>query len=265
MPYFKTKDGCSLFYQTERFETSGPVVVFLNGTLQTTVYWKALATRLRNTFRVLMYDARGQGQSGFGEQVLSLEMHAADLVALLRHVEVKKAHLVGVSHGAKVALACAAYSPDMVDRMVLCSVGAQLTSRAKLIIRSWLDVLKRSGLETMVKVALPVVFGEAFLASQARVIPAMAQAIVQRNNEAWLTAHLEAMNDYPPLAEIARGLRNPCLVISGSDDPLVGEEEAGQLAALCNGRHVRITGAGHSVPAEAPDVFSDMVSEFLQG
>jgi len=40
MPHFKTKDGRSIYYETQSFESSKPVVVFLNGTMQNTVYWK---------------------------------------------------------------------------------------------------------------------------------------------------------------------------------------------------------------------------------
>ena len=263
MPFFETKDGCTLFYETDGFETSGPAVVLLNGTLQTTVYWKALAPRLKNTFRVLMYDARGQGQSDLGEQALSLDIHVADLAALLRHVEVERAHLVGVSHGARVALASAAHFPVIVDRIVLCGVDAELTSRARLIMGSWLEVLKRSGLETMVRVALPVVFGEAFLTSHERILPTMVKAVVARNSEEGLAAHLEAMTHYPSPADMARGVQVPCLVLSGSDDTLVTDEGAGRLASLCNGRHERIAGVGHSIPAEMPDLFGRTVLEFL--
>jgi 3-oxoadipate enol-lactonase len=264
MPFFKTKDNCSLYYETQGFGSSAPVVVFLNGTMQTTVYWKALATRFKKKFRVLMYDARAQGQSELGEQALSLDTHVADLVALLRHVEVERAHLVGVSHGAKVALACAAHSPGSVDHIVLCSAGAELTSRTKLIIRSWLEVLQRSGLEAMARAALPVAFGEDFLARQARILPTIVEAIATRNSAEGLAAHLEAMSHYPSLNEIAQGIQAPCLVVSGTDDPLVPEKAAQELASSCNGHHERIAGAGHSVPAEAPELFGKIVSEFLQ-
>jgi len=263
MPFFNTKDNCSLYYETVGFQTSGPVVVFLNGTMQTAVYWKALAVRLKNRFRVLMYDARGQGQSGLGEQALSLDIHVADLVGLLGHVEVERAHLVGLSHGAKVALASAARFPGLVDRIVLCSVGAALSIRARLIISSWLEILHGSGLETMAWAALPVVFGEKFLARQGRILPTIVEAVVARNTAEALIAHLEAVSHYPALNEIAQSVRAPCLVVSGTDDPLVTGKAAQELASLCNGRCERFAGAGHSVPAEAPGVFEQTVMQFL--
>jgi len=263
MPYFRTKDDCSIYYETEGFDLTQPVVVFLNGTMQTTVYWKTHAAALKDRFRVLMYDARAQGQSDLGEHELSLERHAADLAALLKHLEVEKAHLVGLSHGAKVALAYAANFPECVSRLVLCGVGAKSTSRARLCVRSWLEILKSSGLEGVVWASLPVVFGESFLKQKEGTLDNIVKAIVRRNRTEALIAQLEAMTAYPPLSKIARNVRTPCLVISASDDLLVTEERARGLALLCNGQHKHINGIGHSIPSEAPELFSKTLLEFL--
>ena len=263
MPYFSTQDGCSLYFETHGFDSTMPVVVFLSGTMQTTVNWKVQAAIFEDRFRVLMYDARAQGQSDLGERPLSLEKHAEDLAELLGHVGVEKAHLVGLSQGAKIALAHADHSPEQVGRIVLCSVSAIFTSRAKLFVRSWLEILKGSGLEAMAWVALPVLFGESFLGHQERILDSMVKAIVNRNTKEALVAQLEAMTTYPPLSEIARNVRNPCLVISASDDPLVTEEGAKELAVLCGGQHEHLARVGHSVPIEAPDLFNRTVMEFL--
>jgi 3-oxoadipate enol-lactonase len=263
MPYFRTKDDCSIYYETQGFKSSKPVVVFLNGTMQTTVYWKTNAAALQNRFRVLLYDARAQGQSELGKQGLSLECHAADLASLLKHLEVEKVHLVGLSHGAKVALAYAANFPECVARLVLCSVGAKSTCRTRLCVRSWLEILKSSGLEGMVWASLPVVFGESFLQQKQATLDNIVKAIVRRNRKEALIAQLEAMTAYTPLSKLLRNVHTPSFVISASDDPLVSEEGARELARLCSGQHKHITGVGHSIPAEAPEVFSKTVLEFL--
>ena len=263
MPYFTTQDGCRLFYETQGVDPSKRVVVFLNGTLQTTLHWKTHATALKDQFSVVMYDARAQGQSDLGSQGLSLDGHAEDLSAFLQHLGVEQAHLVGLSHGAKVALAYAAQSPQHVDRLVLCSVSATATCRSKLLVKSWLDILKDSGLEAMAWFALPIVFGERFLKQRQRILDSIVKGIVMRNSKEALIAHFEAMVTYPPLSQIARHIYIPPLVISGSDDPLVTEEGAKELAELCGGRHQQIVGVGHTVPAEAPELFNETILEFL--
>jgi len=264
MPYFKTKDGCSIYYETQGFESLKPVVAFLNGTMQSTVYWKTHSVVLKDRFRVLMYDARAQGKSDLGEAKLSLEDHAEDFSALLQHLRVEKTNLIGLSHGAQVALAYAAHSPECVDRLVLCSVSARQTCRARLILKSWLEILKSSDLETLARVSLPVAFGEKFLKQKQRILNNIINAIVKRNHKTALIAHLEAMSVYPPLSQIAQNVHRPILVLSGSDDPLVNESDAKQLAMVCGGRHDHLTGIGHSIPAEAPELFNKTVLQFLR-
>jgi 3-oxoadipate enol-lactonase len=263
MPYFKTKDGFSIFYETQGFESSKPVVAFLNGTLQSTVYWKPHGLALKDRFRVLMYDARAQGKSDLGEDKLSLEGHAEDFSELLKHLKVQKTHLVGLSHGASVALAYAAHSPECVDRLVLCSVGYRQTYRVKLILKSWLHVIKNSDLETLAWVSLPVAFGEKFLQEQQKILYHIVTAVVKRNEKQALIAHLDAISTYPPLVQIAQHVHSPVLIVSGSDDPLVTESEAERLARVCAGRHKVLTGIGHSIPAEAPEEFAKTVLQFL--
>ena len=264
MPYFKTKDGCSIFYETQGFESSQPVVAFLNGTMQNTVYWKTHCLALKDRFRVLMYDARAQGKSDLGHGKLSLKGHAEDFSALLQYLRVQKAHLIGLSHGAQVALAYAAHSPECVDRLVLCSVGARQTCRARLILKSWLKVLKISDLETLAWVSLPVAFGENFLKQQQRILDHIVKAMVKRNKKQALIGHLEAVSVYPPLSQIAQNVHRPVLVLSGSHDLLVTESDAKELAMVCGGRHNHLTGIGHSIPAEAPEVFTKTVLQFLE-
>ena len=91
----------------------------------------------------------------------------------------------------------------------------------------------------------------------------MVKAIVVRNNKKALIAQLKAMNHYPPLAGPAKKINCPALIISGSQDRLVNPKEARQLADLCRGRHEKIPGAGHSIPAETPELFNKIVLQFL--
>ncbi|MDY6836777.1 MAG: alpha/beta hydrolase [Thermodesulfobacteriota bacterium] len=263
MPFFKTTDACRLYYETQGLDSDRPVVVFLNGTMQSTVNWKAHVAALRDQFQVLTYDARGQGQSDLGKQKLSLEGHAADLGALLDHLEIKKANLVGLSHGAKVALAYAAHAPERVNGLVLCCVTATLTHRSRLFVRSWLETLKEAGLEAMIWASLPVVFGEEFLKAKERILNGLVKATARRNSKQALTAFLEAIISYPPLSQITGAISIPSLVISASEDPMITEEGARELAKICGGRHKQVPGIGHSIPSEAPELFNKTVLEFL--
>jgi 3-oxoadipate enol-lactonase len=244
-------------------EPSRPLVVFLNGTSQTTIYWEPHINVFSPHFGVLRYDARSQGQSGMGDREISAEIHISDLQGLLDHLNAQQTHLIGISHGAYIALRLAAATPRLVNRLVLCSIGIDSQAHVKLIVRSWLEILKNTDLKAMAWAALPLVFGKRFLNHNKDILDKIVAAIEARNKKEALIAHFKAISDYPPPEIFLKTIQCPTLVISGSDDPIVGQQEAGQLAKDCQGRHEIFPDTGHSIPAEAPALFQQVVLDFL--
>ena len=61
----------------------GAALVFLNGLSQSTANWMSHTRAFRDRFRVVVYDARGQGRSTLGQGPISLAGHVGDLRALL--------------------------------------------------------------------------------------------------------------------------------------------------------------------------------------
>ncbi|MBR9980938.1 MAG: alpha/beta fold hydrolase [Desulfatitalea sp.] len=265
MPFYKTPDGCSLYYELLGEGPGKPTLTFVNGTLQTTLYWKLAAKALTHPFRLLLYDTRGQGASDLGERPLSLELHAADLKGLLREADIHRTAMVGLSHGARVALALADQAPDLISRMVLCSLSTRATFRARMIVRAWHEILQRHSLDAMVWAAVPHVFGRTYLRENEKQIERIVQTIVRRNKTESLRAHLAALQHYPPLSAMLKSLPFLVLVLTGEDDPLVTREGAEEIARICGGRHVALQGIGHSISAEAPQAFNRLIIDFLAG
>jgi 3-oxoadipate enol-lactonase len=263
MPQYQTNDDCKIYYEPHGFEFSKPAVIFLNGTMQTTFNWRPHARVFKDSFSVILYDARAQGQSDLGKKKLSLGLHVKDLFKLLHHQKIKKAHLVGLSHGAYVALAFTSRFPDYVDRLVLCSISAKKSAKANTILKSWLDILKRCDLKVMALAAIPIVFGKIFLEQNDNITDKIAEAIALRNSKSALIEHFQAMTRYTELSQHANKINCPALVISGSHDQLINLKEARQLAKLCRGRYEEIPRAGHNIPAETPELFNKIVLKFL--
>jgi pimeloyl-ACP methyl ester carboxylesterase len=263
MPFLNVNQGGNIYYETYGFEAIKPCIVFLNGTLQTTIYWRPQVNLFKSRYRILVYDARTQGASDLGQEAPSLRMHLADLLALLDHLAIRKADMVGLSHGAYLALALAANHPQRVRRLVLGSIGAQKSARASTAVRSWQEILERQDMEAMVWAAVPIFFGEQYLVHKLKSLERLVKTIVRRNKGPALKAHLASMETYPPASTLAKKIRAPALILSGAEDPIVGEAAARALAQSCRGRHKTIEGASHSFPAEAPETFTRLVASFL--
>jgi 3-oxoadipate enol-lactonase len=266
MPLHTTADNTTLHYKTYGFDQAGDTVVFLNGMTQSTAHWKSQAKAFAaDGFRVLTYDARGQGDSELGEAELSLELHAADLDGLLDELGLSHAHLVGFSHGVRIALGVAKHHPERLDTLVLCSATAQPTALARTIVRSWHGVLTSGGLKAMSWSAVPTILGDEFLEKNEQILEGIVRAATKRNSERGVRALLEAMMDYPDLSDLAQEVSAATLVISADQDLLVTTEGARKLADLAGGEHALVSGVGHTIPIEAPEEFRRLVEEFLNG
>jgi 3-oxoadipate enol-lactonase len=244
---------------------SGPALVLLNGMSQSTANWMTQARKLSEDFEVICYDARGQGRSPVGPSPLTLERHVEDLEALLDGLGLSRVRLCGFSFGARLALGFAARRPGRVAGLVLTSAGAGDSALRRLIVGSWLEVLRRGGVEAMSWCALPHILGERFVAKVEGQIAGMIRASVQRNSAAGLEALLEGYRGFPDPLEDAGRVRARALVISADGDPLVSRAGTEALCRRIEGaRQVLIEGCGHTIPIEEPERWAALVRDFFR-
>ncbi|MBN2873590.1 MAG: alpha/beta fold hydrolase, partial [Spirochaetales bacterium] len=105
-------NGVGLEYALEG--DGAETVVLLNGIAMTIAHWKPVAARLVTAgYRVLMHDMRGQLMSDRPAGPYSLGQHADDLAQMMRQLGIGRAHVVGTSYGAEVALTFALDYPEL--------------------------------------------------------------------------------------------------------------------------------------------------------
>ncbi len=83
-------------------------------------------------FRVIALDNRGHGKSQkfYEKSSYLLENMADDAAALLRHLKLQKAHVMGYSLGARISSTLAARFPDLVDKLILAGNGYNMIEGA---------------------------------------------------------------------------------------------------------------------------------------
>src|ERR1041385_3805933 len=106
-------NGEELFYMVEG---EGTPLVLIHGWSLNLHMWDAQVPALSRHFKVIRYDRRGFGKSTGSED---MSWDAADLDALLDHLGVRAAHVVGHSQGGRVALQFARRHPDRVVSLTL--------------------------------------------------------------------------------------------------------------------------------------------------
>ena len=99
---------------------SGPPLVFLHGIGGNRHMWRAQAEAFKSRFTVLCWDARGYGDSEDYDGPLDFSDFGNDLARLLDSVAVAKAHLVGLSMGARILMDFFPRYRDRVATLTLC-------------------------------------------------------------------------------------------------------------------------------------------------
>ena len=121
VPIFRG-DDVSIHY--EIFGSSGPRVLFFNGSGATLESAAPLLSYLARSCTVVAHDQRGLGRTSVPEGPYTMADYAADGAALLDHVGWRSCAVFGISFGGMVAQEFAVTHPERVDAMVLFCTSA---------------------------------------------------------------------------------------------------------------------------------------------
>ena len=98
----------------------GEDLVLIHGLGANLAFWyPGIAGMLSRHYRVIIYDLRGHGNSSISSSGYTVADMTADLQALLIHLEVTSAHIVGHSFGARIACQYAIAYPQQVNSLTI--------------------------------------------------------------------------------------------------------------------------------------------------
>src|SRR5437764_3922836 len=121
MAFLQWKDT-QLYYEVHG---QGQPMVFLSETACDGEVWKLYQVpEFSRDHRVILHDYRGTGRSGKPSIDYSTKMFCDDVAALLDHLGVEKAIVVGHSMGGRIAQLLGLEYPNKVDKLILASTGA---------------------------------------------------------------------------------------------------------------------------------------------
>jgi pimeloyl-ACP methyl ester carboxylesterase len=112
-------NGLEMYYEVLG---SGPPLVLLHGALVTIdLSWRAVIPALAEHHQVIAIEQQAHGHTGDIDRPLSYQQMADDTAALLEHLGVEQADIVGYSMGGATALQLAIRHPELVRKMVVMS------------------------------------------------------------------------------------------------------------------------------------------------
>jgi pimeloyl-ACP methyl ester carboxylesterase len=268
MPYAQSS-GAKLFFE----ETgTGQPIIFVHEFGADLREWEAQVRWFSRQYRCITFNARGYPPSDVPEDDSSYGQYRAtdDIAAVLKHLAIEKAHVVGLSMGAFATLHFGLRYPQMAASLVVagCGSGAPLSERE--VFKKQCDVTAERFLkEGSAPVARALGLGPTrvqLLIKDPRGWEEFVQHLSEHSpiGSAFTLRNYQALRPslYDLTAELAKMTVPVLLIVGDEDDPCL-DTNVFLKRTIPSAALWMVPRTGHAVNLEEPDAFNRAVQEFL--
>ena len=221
----------------------GSPVVLLHGGLSNSDYWGNQVKALAAKHTVITIDSRGHGRSSRDDKPYGYDLMADDVVAVLDHLKIPRADIVGWSDGAIIGIDLALRHPDRIGKVFAFAANTQ-TSGVKDAVEknpTFAAFIERAGKEY----------------AKLSPTPKEYDAFVEQISHMWASQ--------PNWSDADLGkIRTPVLIVDGDRDEAIKRDHTEYLAATIPGAGLLILpNASHFAFLQDPALFNAALLQFL--
>ncbi len=241
-----------------------PVVVLIHGLGMNRHMWQWHLPALAERYRVISYDLCGHGESARAGAVLSLPVFASQLRALLDHLGIGKAAVVGYSLGGMINRRFVMDYPDRASALAILNSPHERSPEAQKLVEDRAADTAAGGPAANLDTSIARWFTPGFREKQPEIIALARQWILANDADVYAQARqvlaqgvIELIRPDPPITA-------PTLVITTENDtgstPAMSYAIAGEIAGA---QTVIVPHLQHMGLAEEPELFTDPILRFL--
>ncbi len=265
-------DSCRIWYEviTPEGPAKGSVLLFMGISNDALAWPQGFLDRIASHgYRVIRFDYRGTGLSDWNSKGYSLSDLAADAVLILDSLDIRKAHLLGISLGGMVAQEYAVHYPDRTSTLTSVMSSGYITDPEMpgiskkfvltliannirySIIPSEKNTLKRSiAVRMLLRGDADYDIDIRSIAQQVLYNIRERKGFNPRVSQQQQKATMRSGSRHGELKNIAV----PTLVVHGLDDPFIPPEHSRKLASVIPGADTLwIENMGHDLPPYLTD------------
>jgi aminoacrylate hydrolase len=261
MPLLTLEDGGHLYYEVHG---SGPPLLLVPGLGGLGSFWQPHVAPLTEKFTVVLHDHRGAGQSSLERIDFSVEQMAGDVLQLMDHLGVERAHLVGHSTGGAIGQTIALDAPGRLQSLVLSATWPRADSYFRLLFDSRAELLRGLGPGAYQRARALFLWPSFWVRDHPEVAAIDDAEAARRIPDPELVLRcIAAIQRFDRRAHLHR-ITIPTLVIGARDDnvtPAYLSEDIGRL--IPQAETVILPQGGHFFPVTEADEFRLLVVEFL--
>jgi pimeloyl-ACP methyl ester carboxylesterase len=219
-------------------------------------------------FKTIIFDNRGAGRTDKPDIEYSIKIFADDTVGLMDALNIKKAHLLGISMGGMIAQEIVLNYPERVEKLVLCAThcgGAKYILPSPEIMEILMKGTEGMTPEEGTELMISLIFTEDFIKNNPDYIERTRENILK-----------EYIPDFSYQRQIGAAMKfnsgrrlkkvkTPTLIVQGRKDVLVQPQNADLLAKLIPGSRVAyFDNSGHAVHSQETEIVNKTILEFLE-
>jgi len=264
-----TVNGATVAYSDTGAPTGkpdAPTIVFGHGLLFSKWMFSAQIAALRNDYRCIAVDWRGQGDTPPTESGYDMDTLAGDATELIENLVGAPVHWVGLSMGGFVGQRIAARRPELLRALVLIDTSANpeplLSAMQDRVLAS---VYRYIGIRPVRRSVEKVMFARTFRKDPAKraIIDDWIAQVAQSDRDGIRKAVLGVANRHGVTDEIG-SITAPTLVIVGAEDVPTPVKQARRIAEHIPGARLEIVPyCGHSSSIEQPEAITGLIRSFL--
>lgn len=265
MPLLRVRDT-ELYYEDTGGD--GPVVLFSHGLLWSGRMFEAQVEALRDRYRCVTYDHRGQGRSAAPtDRSVPIETVTDDAVALIEALQLGPVHFVGLSMGGFVGMRLAARRPDLLRTLTLLETTADPEPAENVPkYRRLAFVARWFGLSLVAGPVMKIMFSRSFLNDPDKADDNRRWRAELVNNRRDIVAAVYGVIEREGCADLLPRIKLPTLIMVGDEDVATVPAKAERIhGCIAGSRLVRIPRAGHSSSVENPGPINAELRAFLEG
>lgn len=269
MPYATTDDGVKLWYEEAG---AGAPIVLVHEFAADHRSWEMQMRHFGQRYRCVSYSARGYPPSDVPEQVsrYSQERATDDILAVMDHLGIDKAHVVGLSMGGFATLHFGFRRPGRARSLVVAGVGYGAEKDQQSRFRSEVEVVSRSLLEEgMAAFAEKYAYGPTrvqFENKDPRGFAEFRQTLAEHSALGSANTQIGVQGQRPSLYDLIaemRAITIPTLVLTGDEDWPCLQPALLMKREIASAALAVMPNCGHTINLEDPDQFNRIVGDFI--
>lgn len=266
MPIIKIRDT-ELFYRDTGVAPGKETIVFAHGLLWDNEMFAPQIDFLKQQYRCIAFDFRGQGQSPATKNGYDMENLTKDTIELVSQLVDGPVHFLGLSMGGFIGMRIAIDKPEMLTSLMLLETTADPEpeeNKPKYLklcfVAKWISI------SLIVEKTMAIMFSQSFLNDPVKAELRKEWANRLKKLNRWtFTRAVKGVTERKGVFDAIGQITTPTLIVVGDEDVATVPAKAHRMHRVIKDSQIKIVEkAGHTSSIEQPEAINKEVSDFLK-